>query len=238
MTGAAVVGAGGDGCGGMECPYPEQGLLCSLPAASEAQPRTELLLRAFLPGIFLRDCPWCGTEPGTPLLGCCGRCLLNDSKTWSSAPSVIFYCQRCCKGLNIECSQSFCGYCRFCLCLVQGCGAAGSYPSLALAAISLLSQSLDRESTPSIWDAMRPSFLVYSSWQANPCVMQAGAGSASSAVAQRQSRPLPPCPLAALPPQVPAAPLPVPPEGRSAPTSRFLVGSQSGQHVWYLSSAR
>lgn len=73
--------------------------------------------------------------------------------------------------LNFECSQSCWGYCGFCLCLVQGRGAAGSCPALALAAISLLSQSLDGESTLSIWDAMRPSFLVYSSWQAKPCVM-------------------------------------------------------------------
>lgn len=28
-----------------------------------------------------------------------------------------------------------------------------------------------RESLLSIWDVMRPSFVVYSSWQANPCVM-------------------------------------------------------------------
>lgn len=39
------------------------------------------------------------------------------------------------------------------------------------ASCHLLSQLLDRESTLSIWDAMRPSFLVYSSWQAKLCVM-------------------------------------------------------------------
>lgn len=51
------------------------------------------------------------------------------------------------------------------------CRAAGPCPALVLAAITLLSQSLDRENTLSIWDTMRPSFLVYSSWQAKPCVM-------------------------------------------------------------------
>lgn len=46
--------------------------------------------------------------------------------------------------MNIECSPSFRGYCRSCLCLVRGRGAAGWCPAWALAAIRLLSQSLDR----------------------------------------------------------------------------------------------
>lgn len=176
VTEAAVVGARGDDCG-HKCLSPERGLLCS-PASSirgtaeDWAPPQRLPARSLPqrpPVVWgwaraLALCPW------TPLFGFYARRLPNGSKT--SAPCLIFcYCQRWGKVLNFECSQSCWGYCGFCLCLVQGCGAAGSRPALALAAISLLSQSLDRGSTLSIWDAMRPSFLVYSSWQAKPCVM-------------------------------------------------------------------
>lgn len=121
-----------------------------------------------------------------------------------------------------------------------GAVAAGSCPALALAAISLLSQSLDRASTLSIWDAMRPSFLVYSSWQAKPCVMHGrgrqrflGSGTEARAGLSRGARWLP-CRAPAWG-AGPAAPLLFPPEHCRA--SHLAFRSLGSQHVCYLSSA-
>lgn len=99
------------------------------------------------------------------------------SKPQSSAPSLTLLLSEVVKGLEF---WTFPEFSRLLWVYAAPWGAAASWgcspASQPAASCHLLSQSLDRESSLSIWDAMRPSFLVYSSWQAKLCHAWPGLG--------------------------------------------------------------